>query len=383
MDREETNEMLNRYLADQASEQDKMLVESWYLNLNEDLTLQTSVLDRLSYLEEIKAALDQRFAPATSDQETQVIDIRYGVNTNWSYIIAVAAIIICVLCIVLYPAKKTDQQQDPVLVLNKDIQADENKAFLLLSDGTKINLAAVKAGLVATQHGSAVTKLKNGELLYENKSAASSGRQYNQIETPKGGVYQVQLPDGTKVWLNAASTLRYPTSFSSLKERRVELSGEAYFEVAKNKLLPFRVMAHNQEVEVLGTHFNINSYPEEGAVKTTLLEGRIRINNSNVLKAGEQAVNDGSNIKVAAIDAESTVDWKNGKFSFNNGQDFRGAMRQIERWYDVEFVYAIIPDIEPRGRLPRNTGLLTVLHEIEGMGNVHFIIEGRRIIVTH
>jgi transmembrane sensor len=383
MEKEDTNEMLNRYLADEASDDDKMLVESWYLNLNEDLTLQTSVLNRLTYIEEIKAALDQRFAPATSDEESQMTEIRYSDSNTWSYIIAVAAIIICALCIVIYPVKKTDLQQDPGLVLNKEIGAGGNKAFLLLSDGTKIDLAAVKAGLIATENGAVVTKLKNSELLYKNRPAGSSGRRYNQIETPKGGVYKIQLPDGTKVWLNAASTLRYPTSFSSLKERKVELSGEAYFEVAKNKLLPFRVMAHKQEVEVLGTHFNINCYPEEGAVKTTLLEGSIRINKKNVLKPGEQAVNDGSSILVAAIDAESTVDWKNGKFSFNNGQDFRQAMRQIERWYDVEFVYAVIPDIEPRGRLPRNTGLLTVLHEIEGMGDVHFKIEGRRIMVTH
>ena len=380
MEKEEINKIISRYINNQATENDKILLESWYLQLNEDLPLQISIADRITYINEVKEALDHKFAPS-AHKDPEFTELKLKQN-NWSYIIAVAAVIICIMGILLYPTKRIEPQQDPVLVKHDSISTGGNKPFLVLSNGERINLTAVNPGAVAVENGIKITKIREGELIYKNNITGKNTEQYNTIEIPNGGVYQLQLADGTKVWLNAASTLRYPTTFSSLKERKVELSGEAYFEVAKNRRLPFRVVTRNQVVDVLGTHFNINSYREEGAVKTTLLEGRISINKHTILKSGEQAVNSDAGIKVIAVDAESAVDWKNGKFSFNQGQDFQSAMYQIERWYDVKFVYLFVPDIEPRGRLPRNTTLKALLNEIEEMGKVHFKIEGRRIIVT-
>jgi len=381
MEKEEINEIVNRYAAGEATEKDSMFLENWYLSLNEDLPLACSLSTRLNYLEQVKSALDQKFGQDTDFIDIHLVDRKITINM-WPYMLAVAATIICAICIMFYQTKRIELPIDPVLVNETEIKAGGNKAFLTLSNGEKINLSTVSIGVLTAQTGTEITKIKDGEIVYKSKYSNSLARDYNKLETPNGGVYQMHLPDGTTVWLNAASTLKYPTSFTSLKERRVELSGEAYFEVAKNQRLPFRVVTHNQVIEVLGTHFNVSSYKEESTDRTTLLEGRIKINKNVILKAGEQAVISGSGIKVTEVDAESAADWKNGKFSFNNGQDFQSAMHQIERWYDVKFVYLIIPDMEPRGRIPRTETLSTVLEGIEDMGKVHFKIEGRRIIVT-
>lgn len=377
----ETNEIINRYLAGKATEKDFMLLESWYLNLNEDLPLEHSLSARLDYLEQVKSALDQKFNHLP-DLEEKLPNGNTPDQRKWTYILAVAATIICAVCIMLYPTKRIEEETVPVLVESNAIQPAGNKAFLILAKGERINLAAVRNGDLAMQTGTQITKIKDGELVYKSKNDNSAAIAYNKIETPNGGVYKIHLPDGTTVWLNAASTLRYPASFTSLKERKVELSGEAYFEVARNKQIPFRVVTRKQVVEVLGTHFNISSYRDQNAVKTTLLEGRIKINKNTILKAGDQAININSEIKVTAVDPESAVDWKNGKFSFDDGEDFRTAMHEVERWYNVKFIYTVIPDMEPRGRISRNTSLSEVLEKIELNGKVHFRIEGRSVIVT-
>lgn len=381
MEKEEINEIVNRYQSNEATEKDSMLLESWYLNLNEDLPLEISLSTRLKYLEEVKSALDQQLNLAYFNDQQIAASERSDKN-RWPYVLAVAAVIICALFILLYPAKRIEEATGPVLVKNNSLLPAGNKASLILSNGKKINLSAVRIGDIAAETGTQITKIKDGELVYNGRYDNSAVTAYHKIETPNGGVYKIHLPDGTNVWLNAASTLRYPTSFTSLKERKVELSGEAYFEVARNKHIPFRVVTDNQVVEVVGTHFNINAYKDENAIKTTLLEGRVKINNNTILKAGQLAINSNSVIKVEEADPESAVDWKNGKFSFNDGQDFQSAMHEIERWYNVKFIYEAIPDVELRGRISRQTNLSDVLEKIEQNGKVSFRIEGRSVIVT-
>jgi ferric-dicitrate binding protein FerR (iron transport regulator) len=194
----------------------------------------------------------------------------------------------------------------------------------------------------------------------------------------------VILPDGSRVWLNAASTLRFPTAFTG-NEREVALTGEAYFEVAKDNSRPFRVMAGNMQVNVLGTQFNINAYPEESAIRTSLLEGSVRITNGNVsglLKPGQQAVLDREegNIKIKDVDMSGIVAWKNGLFQFE-GADIITIMREISRWYDVEVVYAgKVPVRRFEGKISRNVQLSDVLEILE-LSNVKFTLEGRKIIV--
>src|SRR5690606_467261 len=198
-------------------------------------------------------------------------------------------------------------------------------------------------GRLAELDGITVTKTANGQLVYEISEAQNKSEiTYNTIETPNGGQYQVRLPDCTAVWLNAGSRLTYPTSFASSDNRRVELLGEGYFEVAKDSKRPFIVVAEQQEVEVLGTHFNVNAYADEGNIKTTLLEGSVKVGSSTqgtkMLKPGQQAINSKGNLEVKSVNTDYAVAWKDGYFRFND-KSLDMGLREIARWYDVEIVY--------------------------------------------
>lgn len=372
MEKQELNNLIKRYAAGKATDQDYLLLDSWYLSLYRDQPLEVSDSDRINDLDEIQSNINRHIS-----------GVKYKI---WPRVASVAAILcaICSIGLYFYRDHSTKPVKELPLQYATDVLPGGNKALLFLSDGKKIDLAVRQNGQLANQAGTQITKISTGKLVYRDSYHNLNSGLYNKIVTPNGGNYELQLPDGTRVWLNAASTLRYPTSFSSLKERKVELSGEAYFEVAKNKAVPFRVAAINQLVEVLGTHFNITSYKDDGTVKTTLLEGRVRINKKTILKPGQQAVNIDSTIYISKIDPETAIEWKNGKFSFNQGQDFKSAMRQIERWYDVKFIYAgaELPDMELRGRLRKTTNLSVVLDGLAEMGKVHFKIEGRRVLVT-
>jgi ferric-dicitrate binding protein FerR (iron transport regulator) len=265
-----------------------------------------------------------------------------------------------------------------------------------LADGTTIVLDSAGNTTLATQGNTHIIKLNNGQLAYRDadQRTPATALQYNTISTPKGGQYEIILPDGSHVWLNAASSLRFPAAFTG-NERIVALTGEAYFEVAKNPAQPFKVTftgsAGDGQVEVLGTHFNINAYDDEANSKTTLLEGKVKISrpqsgmqdpNPEILNPGQQAaIADGvGNIKVLAVDADAAIAWKNGVFSFDN-VDIKTVMRQIARWYDVEVVYEGALAAEKfEGEIPRSSTLADVFKILE-LSAVHFKIEGRKVIV--
>lgn len=241
--------------------------------------------------------------------------------------------------------------------LANTIKAGQNKATLTLANGKVINLDSTTNGEIAEQTGITITKTEKGQLVYnvtesaKNEKTASAKIAYNTITTPRGGQYQVNLPDGSKIWLNASSSLKYPTLFSK-NERRVELSGEAYFEIAKmtfktsghkNVRMPFIVVTSKQQVEVLGTHFNINSYEDEAMTKTTLLEGAVRVSQVGSRKTvnllpGQQSVLSNSNLSTRAVDTDEAVAWKNGYFQFNES-DLGTIMRQLSRWYNIEVIF--------------------------------------------
>ncbi len=208
---------------------------------------------------------------------------------------------------------------------------------------------------------------------------------YNTITIPRGGQYQVILPDGTKVWLNSASSLKYPTVLL-VNERKVERTGEGYFEVAKNKNMPFKVKFNEEEVEVLGTHFNIMAYTDEGETRATLLEGSVKISKgefSKVLVPGEQTIsqNNQANFTVRPADIESVLAWKNGIFSLQNS-GIHQIMRQIARWYDVDVVYqGNLEDKVYGGRVSKSKNISEILRNLELTGTIHFKVEGRRITV--
>ncbi len=278
-----------------------------------------------------------------------------------------------------------------------------NKATLTLADGRVIELDTAGNTTLAQQGNTRIIKLNNGQLAYNEATQqdANAPVLYNTIRTPNGGQYEIILPDGSHAWLNAASTLRFPTVFAGA-ERKVQLTGEAYFEVAKNAKMPFRVYttdAQLQErgiVEVLGTHFNVNAYSDEPSVKTTLLEGKVKVSVSSpgdtfrlvkpvTLSPGMQSAYSNDPVRLSAIqirevDTDEVIAWKNGLFNFNNA-DIKTVMRQLARWYDVEVIYeGSLSKEKFEGEIPKNSTLNEVFKILE-LSAVHFKVEDRKVIV--
>ncbi len=274
-----------------------------------------------------------------------------------------------------------------------DIDPGGDRATLTLADGRKIFLDEADTGQLAIDRGIRIRKTEAGEVVYETAREEEGTMALNIIETPRGGQYKVILPDGTNVWLNAASSLTYPMRFADT-ERRVSLTGEAYFEVSRRysadappELIPFVVDAGIQQVEVLGTHFNVSTYADEPTTKTTLLEGAVRVTDksgrfSRVLQPGEQCAATGAEFSVLTVDTESVIAWRNNVFYFYH-TDLPGILRQIERWYDVEFDQVDIPaDIRLYGEIGKDKKLSVVLEALAANTGLHFERKGRRVAVT-
>lgn len=268
-------------------------------------------------------------------------------------------------------------------VRKNDVLPGGNKATLTLGDGSVITLSDEQNGELTAQGNTKVFKL-NGQLTYRSADAKGSEVLYNTMSTPRGGQYQVVLADGTSVWLNSESSLRFPTGFVG-KERRVEISGEAYFEVAKNKAMPFVVSVNGAEVQVLGTHFDVKAYKDEAVLKTTLLEGAVKFvfgSNTTSLKPGQQSQLKGNgevNV-LSGVDVDKVVAWKNGYFDLD-GEDLGTIAKQLSRWYDVEIEGANKINDKFYAEIPRATKLSDVLHALELTGKVHFSIEGKKVMV--
>src|SRR6185312_4085749 len=260
-----------------------------------------------------------------------------------------------------------------------------NKAILTLANGSKIVLNNVKNGALTQQGNTKVVKLDDGKLAYQSdETTAPIAVEYNTVSTPRGGQYQLTLADGSKVWLNAESAITFPTAFTG-NERKVTIKGEAYFEVAHDASKPFQVTVNGMQVQVLGTHFNINAYDDEGEIKTTLLEGSVKVSKgpeSKLITPGQQAVVSSTEPKIVVqqADVDEAVAWKNGLFHFNNA-DLQEVMRQLSRWYDVNVMYdGTIPKREFAGEMQRDLNLSQVL-ELLVKNDVHFKIDGKKIIV--
>ncbi|WP_207423277.1 FecR family protein [Desertivirga brevis] len=300
--------------------------------------------------------------------------------------LSVAAAVLAVLFIGIYHySARTGQELSQNERIKNDIPPATDKATLTLADGSVVNLTDLKEGEVKVENGIRISK-RNGQLEYEVTSNQSAKAAYNTITTPKGGKFVILLPDGTKVWLNAASSLHYPTAFKG-KERRVELDGEGYFEVAKNKAKPFHVEADGTDVEVLGTHFNISSYSQDQNFKTTLLEGAVKVsraNNSIVLKPSQQARlsgADGSLLREPNVDIEEVMAWKDGLFRFKNAE-LKDIMQEIQRWYDVDVKYeGNLPEAQFTGFISRKVSISSVLKMLEPGVGVQFSLEGRNLVV--
>jgi len=305
---------------------------------------------------------------------------------------AAAIVLLIALGVTLTRYRNTPGEQKMAVKSQKDLLPGSNKAILTLADGSRVILDDAKRGKIASQQNVVITKDQSGELVYQAAKTSQTEdlppvekNVMNTLATPRGGQYQIVLPDGTRVWLNSASSLKYPTTFAG-NDRRVELNGEAYFEVSKDPSKPFYVKTATQTVTVLGTHFNINSYADEIAAKTTLLEGSVRIT-GNIngatakLKPGEQAVNTINAIDVKEnADIDEAVAWKNGKFLFRN-TDLHTIMRQLSRWYDVDVEYqGNVAQKHYRGRISRNVPVSEIFQILKTSG-INFTIDGRKIIV--
>lgn len=307
------------------------------------------------------------------------------------YKIAASVSLLLIASVILYNVMGSSDKSTPALTdsgkKDEPITHGGSKAILTLDDGTRILLNDKSNSRLAIQAGYELIANAHGELAYARMQPTDEkpGERFNTLQTPRGGIYQITLPDGTKVWLNSSTTLRYPLAFAG-NERRVELTGEAYFEVFPNKKAPFCVVGPRETVEVLGTHFNINAYEDEVHPKITLLEGRVKVistasGKSAFLSPGQQAAIRTSGIKIKQVEAENAVAWKDGLFQFDN-ENIYTVMRKIARWYDIDVEYSgEFKDLRFGGSVSRFEDIQKVLRKLELTNTIHFKIEGRKIIV--
>lgn len=383
MNKEQAQELLEKYKLGICTPEEKAFLDRWYLEESARQPMPEAPEDSVKEEQIIWNRILE-----TLPAEPKILRLK-----KW-YSIAAAAAILVFLSIGLYYAvnKPVYQQVVRTQIHKSDIGPGGNKAILTLANGKKIVLNGARNGLLATQRNTEIKKTEDGKITYTADQSlsdkSSANVQYNTITTPRGGQYQVTLPDGSRVFLNAASSLSFPTAFNG-NERKVELTGEAYFEVAHNAVKPFKVSNNGQTVEVLGTHFNINAYSDERLIKTTLLEGSVRVSHAQktaILKPGQQAQisNNYTDQDISIIpnaDIEEAVAWKNGLFILDD--HIQPVMRMISRWYDVDVVYdGAAPDDIFGGEVPRLKNISEVLKMLQLTQKVHFKIDGRKIIVS-
>jgi ferric-dicitrate binding protein FerR (iron transport regulator) len=320
-----------------------------------------------------------------ADKPVPVVPL-YRKFFNWTRVAAAAAILIAAFTGIYFlfnQKPKQDIAQSRSTNQKEIIVPGGDKAILTLADGSAIVLDTLHTGSLPQQGSTRIVKLNTGSLAYNAGAGSQHETLFNTLSTPSGGQFQLVLPDGTRVWLNSSSSIRFPTAFNG-EDRKVELTGEAYFEVAKNAAKPFKVSVKEMEVEVLGTHFNIMAYDDERSINTTLLEGSVKVSKGSagkILVPGQQSkVGSSGDIKVTEADVEEAIAWKNGFFQFNS-YDIETVMRQVARWYDVQVVYKDkIPGGNFSGIVSRKNNISRVLEILQG-GDVQFKIEGKKVLV--
>ena len=387
------NYLFNQYVSKAATSAERMEFQE-FLRLDEYNAQLKSLLDVYFANFEAKdnefllGSADEVLKVVLSARDAEIIEMpQPAIKKLWIRIVAVASVIL-VAGIGFYFYKQVNTikpEQSSHYV--KNIAPRRNGATLTLANGKKIRLTNVANGQLVKEGGVSITKTADGKLVYEIKDTGSDNNKINTLSTERGETYQLRLPDGSLVWLNSASSLTYTAFLNEQEKREVMLNGEAYFEIAKDKAHPFIVKTDKQAIEVLGTHFNVMAYTDEPFIKTTLLEGSVSITGNGLkvlLKPGELAINDidANKINVTSVDAEDAIAWKNGYFNFDN-ENIGTIMKQISRWYDidVEFRDADYNKVYWVANYARSASLNGLLKSLEMTGNVHFKIEGRRVIV--
>jgi len=338
-------------------------------------------------------AVDKSRTMLATIMKTRAIPVVRQNNRKWTWRIAVAAAVLLAGIFGIYTLVNREDRSNKEIAMipitKPDILPGGNKAVLTLADGSTIILDSAANGTLTQQGNSKIIKLENGQIAYKASGKAEEVI-YNTISTPRGGQYQLVLSDGTKVWLNAASSLRYPAMFTGA-ERKVELTGEGYFEVAKNAAMPFKVdVAGKGEVEVLGTHFNINAYSDEAAISTTLLEGKVKVTGTGSRPDSYRVLTPGQQAQLKAngqiginnnVDVSEVVAWKNGKFQFGEAADITSIMRQIARWYDLDVEYKGTFTGHIGGTISREVNVSKVFEMLEMTGTAKFQVNGKKVIV--
>lgn len=382
--------IVDRHLSGTATPEEQALLDEWYRSFDDRFVEVPSAMDdRPELLEErMRVRLEQALA------ELDAVPIK----SRRIHFVRIAAALLLLVGLgagIRFVWFNPTVRPEPVPVTKADhlpLMPGSDRAWLRLADGSVVYLDSTAPGLLASQAGMRLEKRDDGSIVYQSASniaAIADTVVYNEIRTPRGGQYQVVLSDGTHVWLNAETSIRFPVVFKG-EERKVDLSGEAYFEVAKDRRRPFRVLTTGTVVEVYGTHFNVNAYEDESSVRTTLIEGSVGVGSLidgsggslRVLSPGQQAAVriDGSMEVDDRADTEEAIAWKNGRFHFNSA-DIRSIMRQIARWYDAEVIFEGNPSLHFTGQITRRDDVSRVLQMMEMTGEVRFRIEGRRIYV--
>lgn len=376
----DAEKLIEKYKQGSCSPDEKLIIENWFHHLGEN--------DRSEFTED-------ELKDARARLHANMLDLTEVSSSNivWKKYLSAAALLIFISVTVYFYLQSSPNTltQDVTKVIN-DIKPGSNKATLTLSDGKIISLSDLEDGEIAEQQGIKIIKSSDGQLVYtlNNSQVNSESTAYNTIETPMGGQYQINLPDGSKVWLNSGSSLRYPVKFNS-RERNIEISGEVYFEVAKKEGIPFKVKVGEQEVEVLGTNFNVMAYTDEASINTTLIEGSVKVSNgqkSKIIIPGQQSRLKNGEIEVHSVDIDEVIAWKDGYFLFKN-ENLHSMMRKISRWYDVEVMYrGNIADKSFGGKISRSRNISEVLDILESTGSIHFEVinensksNERRVIV--
>jgi transmembrane sensor len=402
MNAQQLHILLEKYLRRETSEQEKKELfaairqhEDLFMSIAEKITLDFNQSEEIS--SESRNEIINAILSATEVQRTPVHRIHF-LKTAW-FRYAAAILILFGIGTYLYIINQKEKPSvtattNPVPVQN-DVAPGGNRATLTLADGSKIILDSASDGIIAKQGNVTIEKNQN-KIIYpslrEGLGVGSNAVANNTMTTPRGGQYQLTLPDGSQVWLNAESSITYPTTFSE-RERRVSITGEAYFEVTKDAKKPFRVDIGEATIEVLGTHFNVNTYKDEPTKNITLLEGSVRltshfppltsVHTSLTLKPGQQGQLNSMNEKLSLAvnpDVEQVMAWKNGVFQFNRTA-IQDALRQFARWYDVEVVYTKEPPSTlVSGKMQRSLKLSQVLNILKGL-EIQYRIEGRKLIV--
>ena len=389
MNKIEFYNLVTSYLAGTASAEEEKLLLRYYDFLQENQLSWDE--DRMGDYEEVKKTVYRKALNEIAGHEKGKHNKISYLFLNWR--VAAASIIIILLSTVTWfqlksPAEQVVKADDKRVADTHDIAPGSNKAILTLADGSQVVLEDAHNGDITRQKNVTISKTKNGQLVYraggtvrpaENKIPA-----FNTIKTPVGGQYRVVLSDGTKVWLNSGSSIKFPVTFVG-NERSVEIEGEAYFEVAKDKKKPFKVFSDDQVVEVLGTHFNVNAYKDEANIKTTLAEGSVKVSSdgvSNMITPGQQArlSRKSHAMNIVAVDTDAAISWKDGLFVFND-EDIHSIMRKVSRWYGVEVVFQNDINEKFGGVISKFENVSQVLKILEVTETIHFKIEKRRITV--